>query len=255
MAENSNISWTDHTHNPVMGCMKVSPGCKNCYAEKLITNRMGKPNLWGPNSERQITSQSNWRKPLLWNKQAIAEGRRFRVFCASLADVFEDHPTWNDIARPRLFDLIKQTPMLDWQLLTKRPENIARFLPPDWAQGYPNVWLGTSIERIDYCSRADLLRAVPAAVRFISYEPALGPIHSALNLEGIDWLIYGGESGPGFRPDDTQWARDIRDACARSGTAFFYKQTSSFKPGQGGTLDGVVHHEWPTPRAPAFTLT
>jgi protein gp37 len=247
MAENSAISWTDHTHNPVMGCMKVSPGCKNCYAEKLITNRMGKPNLWGPNSDRQITSAANWRKPLTWNKQAVAEGRRYRVFCASLADVFEDHPVWNETARPRLFELIKQTPMLDWQLLTKRPENIQGFLPEDWGRGYPNVWLGTSIESAKYALRAALLRAIPAVVRFISYEPALGPLAGMVNLTGIDWVIYGGESGPGFRPDDLQWARDIRDACADSGTAFFYKQTAAFKPGQGATLDGVVHHNWPAP--------
>jgi protein gp37 len=206
--QGSIIAWTDNTFNPVMGCTKVSPGCKHCYAETLTTNRMGL-HLWGDRAARQVTSAANWRKPLTWNAQAEREGRRLKTFCGSLCDVFEDHPTVAAV-RPRLWDLIRRTPHLDWQLLTKRANNIAPSLPPDWGDGYPNVWLGVSIESNEYISRADALRAIPAVVRFVSYEPALGPLVN-LNLTGIDWLIYGGESGPKFRAHDLTWPREMRD--------------------------------------------
>ncbi len=241
MAENSTIAWTDHTFNPWMGCAKVSDGCANCYAEALVTGRMGKP-IWGSLAKRQVTTASKWRKPVLWNLKARDRGRPFRVFCASLCDVFEDHPT-AEAERPALFGLIRRTPHLDWLLLTKRPERINACLPDDWGDGWPHVWLGTSVENNDWVSRADELRCVPALVRFISYEPAIGPIDK-LNLAGIHWLICGGESGAGFRPMNLKWARDARRACARTGTAFFFKQESGFRPGTG-TLDGQLPREYP----------
>ena len=176
-------------------------------------------------------------------RRSLDELRRPRVFCASLADVFEDH--WAlEFNRPKLWELVRGTPDLDWLMLTKRPENIRDMLPPDWGQGLENVWLGVSIEDMRVAERADHLRAVPAAVRFISYEPALGPLDD-LDLTGIDWVIYGGESGPGWRPANPDWARAMRDKCARENVVFFHKQSSGPRPGCGVELDGVTHHEWP----------
>lgn len=231
MAEQTTIAWTHRTFNPWMGCMKVSPGCAHCYAEELVTRRFKKP-LWGPaaTTNRQRTSPANWKQPLRWNAEVAAgRSKRHLVFCASLADVFEDHPAlapW----RAELFELMRSTPSLIWQVLTKRPENIARMLPADWGGGYFNVWLGTSIEDEWVTHRADHLREIPAAVRFISYEPALGPLDE-LDLTGIDWLIYGGESGPHFRLDDDDWLAKAILKCADTGTAFFLKQRAARRPG------------------------
>jgi protein gp37 len=244
MAENSGIKWTDNTFNPWMGCTKVSPGCTHCYAETFARNRMGKPGLWGANGQRQVTSDENWRKPLRWDRLAGQQGVRTRVFCASLCDVFEDHPVAEG-TRPRLWDLIRRTLNLDWQLLTKRADRIATCLPADWGDGWPNVWLGVSVENREHgIPRIAHLRAIPARVRFLSVEPLLedlGPV----DLAGIDWVIVGGESGPKRRPMDHQWARHLRDQCRTAGVAFFFKQSSAFKPGQGDRLDGRVIREFP----------
>lgn len=247
MGENSDIAWCTHSFNGILGCVEYSKGCTNCYARVFVTNRMGK-DLWGPakTTERQITTDANWRTPLKWNQDAIEAGERHRVFAYSMGDVFEDHPTVNAV-RPRLFQLIRDTPGLDWLLLTKRAELIAQMLPTDWGAGYTNVWLGTSIEDMDAAWRADELRKIAAAVRFISFEPALGPL-DAMPLNGIDWLIEGAESGSGRRPYNEDWARNIRDRCAEAGTAFFRKQGSAFKPGQNPELDGRLHRALPTPR-------
>lgn len=243
MGETTAIAWCDHTFNPWRGCQRVSEGCRHCYAESLM-HRWGLDGLWGPKGERRRTTPANWRKPLAWNRQAAATGTRPRVFCSSLADVFEDHPDAN-AARPELWELVGSTPHLDWLLLTKRPENIARMLPHQWTiLPMPNVWLGTSVEDMRVASRVDALRSVRAAVRFISYEPALGPLDD-LDLSGIDWVIYGGESGADFRSDDRDWARTMRDRCQQAGIAFFYKQASGRFPGRETLLDGVEHHEWP----------
>ncbi len=164
-----------------------------------------------------------------------------------MCDVFEDHPMI-DTEREKLWDLIRTTTHLDWQLLTKRPERIKDNLPEDWNYGYPNVWLGTSIENNDYAWRADHLRELPAVVRFVSYEPALGPLNE-LDLNGIDWMIYGGESGRGFRPHDLAWPRDMRARCAHAHIAFFYKQSPNFFTERGTTLDGETVREYPVPRA------
>jgi Protein of unknown function (DUF5131) len=151
MGDTTKIEWTDSTFNPWIGCQKVSPGCDHCYAEAMMDHRYGRVQ-WGPHGERQRTSTANWRKPLRWNREGEQfereYGHRHRVFCASLADVFDNqvNPQW----RIDLFKLIKQTPALDWLLLTKRPQNIRNMLPGDWDAGWPNVWLGTTCESQEY---------------------------------------------------------------------------------------------------------
>jgi protein gp37 len=245
MSEKTLIAWTDRTFSAVWGCTKVSPGCTNCYADAYSQRRTGEE-FWGPKSPRRILSDDTWQKPHRYNRQAIKIGHSLRVFCGSMFDWLDPHPIVT-AALPRLWQLIRDTPWLDWQLLTKRPERILAALPDDWGDGFENVWLGTSIENTDYAWRADELRQVPARVRFISYEPALGPLDQ-LDLAAIHWLIYGGESGANRRPEDKQWARDIMARCRSAGVAFFHKQSSAFQSERGIELDGVVYHEFPIPR-------
>lgn len=236
MGTETGIAWTDHTFNIAWGCQKVSPGCTHCYAEDLST-RYGH-GVWGPGKPRRTFGAKHWAEPIAWNRAAMKAKRRDkacperrRVFCSSMCDIFEDHPTIERELR-KLWPLIRETPSLDWQLLTKRAERIAESLPADWGGGYANVWLGVSIETREYEWRVQLLRRVPARVRFVSYEPALGPV-AGIDLTGIDWLIYGGESGAEFRRDEEQWARDIREQCDREGVAFFFKQRAARYPGTG----------------------
>lgn len=201
---NSKIEWTDHTFNPWIGCMKVSEGCKNCYAEAM--DRRWKGGHWGPGSSRKPTSAANWHQPLKWNKAAGLRGVQEKVFCASMGDVFEETDMVGALenhdvitqARIRLFGLIFETPNLIWQLLTKRPHNIlnvlkevALYLPHPmllkWLEGYPpsNVWIGTSVENQEAADeRIPHLLQAPAVVRFLSCEPLLGPI--ALRRKAID---------------------------------------------------------------------
>jgi protein gp37 len=219
MAENSKIEWTDHTFNPWIGCQKVSPGCDRCYAEAMMDHRYGRVK-WGPHGERVRTSEANWRKPFQWNKQAKAEGRRYRVFCASLADWLDNKvPTpW----REDLAVVIEETPHLDWLLLTKRIENFGKLAP--WRNGAlpANVWLGATCEdQHHYDRRWPLLRDAGASVSFISYEPAIGPLCA---WGKPDWVICGGESGAGAREMDAAWAYNLRDQCKASGISFFMKQ-------------------------------
>jgi protein gp37 len=174
MAENTKIEWATHTWNPVVGCQKVSPGCDHCYAEAWA-KRSGIVQ-WGPHAGRRRTSAASWKQPHKWNAGHAAffrkHGYRQRVFCASLADVFDNR--WEPQWRSDMWGVIRATPDLDYLLLTKRPQNIARMLPPDWSQGYPNVWLGTTTEDAErYNLRWPILARMPAAVRFISYEPAI----------------------------------------------------------------------------------
>lgn len=242
MGENTAIEWAHHTFNPWEGCQKVGPGCDHCYAEARDIRYTGGTH-WGPGAPRRRTSASNWNKPLKWNREAAASGTRFRVFCASLADVFDNavDPAW----RTDLFALIRATPHLDWELLTKRIGNVAGMLPPDWGDGYPNVWIGATIVNQAEADRDTLkLLALPAAVRFLSMEPLLG----AVDLRGIwthcpthdfasgfclgpcpdrrrvSWVIVGGESGAQSRPMHPDWARSLRDQCQVAGVAFLFKQ-------------------------------
>jgi len=236
MGENSAITWTHHTFNPWWGCMKVSPGCTNCYAETMDKRVGGKH--WGPNAPRRKMTDAYWRAPAKWNAKAAAGDRRERVFCASMADVFEDNDTITE-ERTKLWRLIAITKSLDWLLLTKRPENLARFLP--WcavagAAPWPNVWIGVTAEdQARYDQRWPILRETPAAVRFISYEPALSEIDfgwSPHEFQRPDWVIFGDESGPVRRPAQIDWARSARDQCYAAGVAFHFKQWA------GAVVDG-----------------
>jgi protein gp37 len=232
MAENSNIEWTDHTFNPWIGCTKVSPGCDHCYAETWDARGLQqRETRWGPHAVRTRTSADNWRKPLAWNKAAKAAGKRALVFCASLADVFDNHPSIKLEWRDDLWKLIEATPHLDWLLLTKRPQNVPRFVP-GWmeAHSWPlNVWLGTTAEnQAEADRRTAHLARIPAQVRFLSCEPLLGRITP--NLDGIHWVIVGGESGPGARPMHPDWARFLRDQCQAADVAFFFKQWGEWAP-------------------------
>lgn len=253
MAENTAIEWTDATFNIAWGCMKVSPGCTHCYADTL-SRRYGH-DVWGPaaTTARRTFGEKHWGEPLRWNRAAEQAGVRRRVFCSSMCDVFEDHPTI-DAERAKLWPLIRATPSLDWQLLTKRPERILARLPGDWGEGYPNVWLGTSVESQEYADeRIPHLLAVPARVRFLSCEPLLGRItfrwaswdpNSGKRVErwhldglaGIHWVIVGGESGPQARLMDVGWADKLRLECADAGVAFFMKQDSGPRSGMRGRL-------------------
>ena len=244
MGESTKISWTDHTFNPWMGCERVSEGCRNCYAATFVGGRMGLE-VWGKTAPRHVT-KTPWGEVLTWNRKAAESGVRRKVFCASLCDIFEDHPTTNE-TRPRVWDLIRKCTSLDWQILTKRSHRIASCLPDDWGDGWPHVWLGVSVEDLRVSCRVDDLRQIPAAVRFVSYEPALGSLQG-LDLAGIDWVIYGGESGPGYRADSEVWAWEMYVNCRASGAAFFHKQSAGPKPGTGIELRGHVIQEFPLPR-------
>ncbi|MDQ2081524.1 phage Gp37/Gp68 family protein [Xanthobacteraceae bacterium Astr-EGSB] len=229
MGENSKIDWTDHTFNPWIGCQKVSLGCDHCYAEMLNKRYNWNGAGWGPRAPRKLTSEVYWKQPYRWNRKALEASERRRVFCASLADVFDNNAP--EGARERLFVLIRNTPVLDWLLLTKRPENIRGMLPDDWGDGYGNVWLGATAENQEcYDRRWRILSAIPAKIRFVSYEPALGP----LDIMGLrsypDWIICGGESGGNARRMKRRWARDLRDQCDRVGVAFFMKQMAKKAP-------------------------
>lgn len=248
MAENTKIEWATHTFNPWEGCQKVGPGCDNCYAEARDIRFTGGTH-WGPGAPRRRTSAANWAKPLKWNRDAAQSGTRPRVFCASLADVFDNavDPSW----RADLWALIWATPHLDWLLLTKRPGNIAGMQPiacernPGWVTTWPNVWLGCTVVNQDEADRdIPKMLAVPAHRCFLSIEPMLGPIDlTCLDISGfwfnaltgeievnglvlphIDWVICGGESGPNARPMHPDWARLLRDQCRAAGIAFHFKQ-------------------------------
>lgn len=234
MAEKTEIAWTDSTFNPWIGCQKVSAGCDRCYAEEMMDKRYGRVQ-WGPHGERVRTSEAYWRQPRRWNAAAgefhAKHRRRQRVFCASLADVFDNQAP--DGARDDLWRLIFETPELDWLLLTKRPENILSMLPKfglPLRGPWPNVWLGTTAEdQAAYERRWPILREVPAVVHFISYEPAIGPLR-LIGGHHPDWLICGGESGRGYRDMPAQWVEDIQYDCEVAEVPFFMKQMAGKRP-------------------------
>jgi protein gp37 len=226
MAKDSRIEWTHHTFNPWWGCAKVSPACAHCYAESWA-RRLGS-NLWGREASRRFFDRDHWQQPIRWNKEAKKSGERRRVFCASMADVFEPRAELHEW-REALWPLIEETGWLDWLLLTKRPQNVARMVP--WKTSWPaNIWLGTTAENQKYADiRVPLLAAIPAKIRFVSAEPLLSPI-SFQAWKGVDWVIAGGESGHGARPTDPNWVRSLRDECRRSGIAFHFKQWGHWAP-------------------------
>ncbi|MEM6667442.1 MAG: DUF5131 family protein [Pseudomonadota bacterium] len=271
MAETSAIEWTDRTFNPWTGCTNISPGCDNCYAEAW-SKRSGHVK-WGKHP-RKRTTEAYWRAPRMWQRKAdlyeAQLGRRQRVFCASLADVFDNKadPVW----RTDLFAMIRETPSLDWQLLTKRPQNIEKMLPHDWSPlVYGNVWLGfTAEDQTRFDQRKRFIDDVPAAVWFVSYEPAIGPLRITGDDPKPDWLIVGGESGGGARIMRSEWARNILRDCRKHEIAPFLKQWGTYannplvqedgmsvaeakavdQEGKGGgMLDGLVIREFPRTEA------
>lgn len=243
MAKNSSIEWTHHTFNPWWGCVKVSPACAHCYAEAWA-KRVGQ-NVWGGQAARRLFGNAHWSEPLSWNDEAARFNRRYRVFCASMADVFEPRADL-DLEREKLWTLINATPSLDWLLLTKRPGSVARLAP--WDSSWPaNVWIGTTVENQLWATRRmPLLLSIPAARRFLSCEPLLGPLdlsrwisRGRAGLHPIDWVIAGGESGPGARPMLPSWARRLRDQCDSAKIPFHFKQWGHWAPASATTAEGV----------------
>ncbi len=242
MSDNSPIEWTDATWNPVTGCSKVSPGCANCYAETLSLRFGWSAKPWTPANaaENVILHPERLLLPTRWRQPR-------RVFVNSMSDLF--HELVPDPYIRQVFEVMAQCPRHEFQVLSKRPERM-RELHRLWTDRHgilPNVWLGTSIENDRWVGRANDLRATPAAVRFISAEPLLGPLPS-LDLTGVDWLIVGGESGAGHRPMDPDWVRDLRDRCLAAGVAFFFKQWGGRTPkSHGRELDGRTWDQYPEP--------
>ena len=312
MGTETGILWTDHTFNPHIGCQRVSPACGGakgvggCYAEAFVTGRMGynptsadsrrRLTVWGPPSAstRPRTSAANWKKPIAWDRAAKASGIRSKVFCASLADVFEDHPDLPSV-RADLWPLIERCDGLDWQLLTKRPENIRTMVPEAWLKAWPShVWIGTTVEDQKRAEqRIPHLLSVPAAVRFLSMEPMLEHVDldpprcpycrdggevqqldagqhfvqwcvrcdseachgmwldacADARQPGINWIITGGESGPGARPYDLSWTRSIIAQCDAERVPVFVKQVGDHAVLDGKRLafsrHGADISEWP----------
>jgi protein gp37 len=242
LAENSKIEWTDHTFNPWIGCTKVSPACDNCYAAEMMDTRYGRVK-WGAGEPRVRTAPSTWAQPRKWQRQAEATGARPFVFCASLADVFDNEvdPQW----RADLLDLIQATPNLVWLLLTKRIGNVC-----DMAPVLPrNVAIGaTMANQLEYDRDRMKLKQVRDMLEplftFGSFEPLLGPI--ILDRNAPDWIIVGGESGGNARPMQLEWARSLKAQSAELGRVFNFKQVGGRGSDKGGhTLDGVTYFERP----------
>jgi len=227
VSEKTNIPWADHTFNIAWGCAKVSEGCQNCYAE-VWSRRTGR-NYWGFGADRRTFGEKHWAEPLAWNRKAEREGVRRRVFSSSMCDPFEPHPIITR-EREKLWPLIRETPHLDWLLLTKRAGRINQCLPSDWGQGYPNVWPGvTAEEQLMADERIHLLFQTPAAVRFVCVEPMLGPIDLHLGKSRKPaWVVVGGESGPNARPCRVEWIRDAVRQCREAGVACYVKQLGRY---------------------------
>lgn len=239
MGETTKISWTEHTVNFWVGCRAVSEGCDRCYAKVLVEK-------WGGDFAN-VHKTKTWNDPIKWQKEAAKLGAHVMVFTCSLSDFFiQDADPW----RPDVWKIIHDTPNLMYQILTKRPDLVAKRLPADWGTGYPNVWLGVSVESKAFLKRMDVLRDIPARVRFVSAEPLLEDICPELksHVKGFHQIIVGGESGnnsKNFRPMDPQWARNILKVCRAKGVAFFFKQSSAVRTEMGTNLDGIEYHEYP----------
>ena len=233
------IEWTDATWNPTTGCTKVSPGCAHCYAERITIRFGGKAFL--PGVAEVIEHPDRLAVPLHWKKPR-------RIFVNSMSDLF--HPDVSDGFRKAVFDVMEAANWHTFQVLTKRPEEMYDWLLDNgYYQHYmpPNVWLGVSVENARWTSRIGILRDCEASVRFLSVEPLLGSV-GKLDLDGIHWVIVGGESGPKARPMNPEWAREVRDQCVAAGVPFFFKQAGA-KVGHGSDLlDGQNWKEFPESR-------
>lgn len=239
MAQQSSIEWTEATWNPVTGCTKASPGCLHCYAQRMAVRlqAMGAANY--RNGFNVTLHKNALGLPLAWKKPRV-------IFVNSMGDLFHREVPVSFIRK--VFAVMR---LADWhcfQILTKRAERLAELSPGlVWA---PHIWQGVTVEHPDYVRRIDRLRETGAAVKFLSMEPLLAPMPK-LNLRGIDWVIVGGESGPGARPMQEDWVTDIRDQCRRAGTAFYFKQWGGvFKKRHGRLLEGRTWDEMPPPPEP-----
>jgi len=234
MAGKSTIEWTHSTWNPVTGCSKVSPGCQHCYAERMAhrLQAMGVRNY--RNGFRVTLHQHLINTPLTWTKPRM-------IFVNSMSDLFHEDVPLEFILR--VFATMESAHWHAFQILTKRSERLRKLAPKlPWPR---NVWMGVSVETQDYVSRIDDLRSTPAEVKFMSLEPLLGPL-PRLNLTDIDWVIVGGESGPGARPMRLEWATEIRDQCVQDATPFFFKQWGGFRKKRNGrVLEGRTWDEFP----------
>jgi protein gp37 len=243
MGLQSSIEWTEATWNPLTGCTKVSPGCKNCYAERMALRlqRMEQPNY--ANGFALTLHRGSLDLPLRWR-------RPMTVFVNSMSDLFHDDVPDEFIAD--VFDVMRRASHHRFQVLTKRSARLAEISPRlVWP---PNVWMGVSVENSDYLFRVDDLRRIGARVKFLSCEPLLGPL-TDLDLGGIDWVIAGGESGPHARPMHPDWARGVRDVCLRDGVPFYFKQWGGTnKKKAGRTLDGVIWSDMPAAREDGLVL-
>lgn len=248
MAQSSKIEWTDVTWNPVAGCTIASAGCSNCYAMRMaarlaamgsekyagLTRKSGGRAVWTGKIALDVKSLSapyKWRKPR-------------KVFVNSMSDLF--HPGVPAEFIARVWRVMLETPQHTYQVLTKRPDRMRELLSGPSFGSAANIWIGTSVENSAALERVDELRTIPGFLRFISFEPLIGPV-GAVNLTDIDWAIVGGESGPGARPIQLDWVQQIEDGCRRHGTAFFFKQWGGATPKSGGrNLDGREWNEYPS---------
>jgi protein gp37 len=240
MGQKSAIEWTESTWNPVTGCSKISAGCQNCYAERMAKRlqAMGQANY--KNGFQVTLHEPLLELPLHWRKPQM-------IFVNSMSDLFHEEVP-EDFIRT-IFGVMQKASWHRFQILTKRVERAAAItekLPwPD------NVWMGVTVENADYLGRIEYLRRIPASVRFLSLEPLIGPI-PAINLKGIDWVIVGGESGPGARPMKPEWVSKIKENCQKASVPFFFKQWGGFnKKRNGRTLEGRIYNEMPETYPPA----
>jgi protein gp37 len=254
MATNTSIEWTDITWNPVAGCTVVSAGCTNCYAMRMaarlqamgmtkykgLTRKSGKRHVWTGRircDERTLALPKRWKKPA-------------KIFVNSMSDLF--HPDVPIEFIQRVWAVMQETPRHTYQILTKRPERMAQITLSNGFNILPNVWLGTSVEGPEVIERLDHLRSVPAAIRFVSFEPLIGSVATA-NLDKIDWAIVGGESGPHARPMNPIWVEEIEEKCRTSGVAFFFKQWGGPRKDRTGRLfKDRTYDEMPSPMSSAI---
>lgn len=241
------IEWADYVFNPWIGCAKISPGCDNCYAERMDRRLFGGGHWWY-NAVPRYQSDKYWSRPIKWNENAWNNRTRYRVFCGSMCDVFDNASV---DTQAKLWNLIMVTPALDWLLLTKRIGNAAKMLPGLWLnRPLQNVWLGATVVNQEEADRdVRKLLQTPAAIRFLSIEPMLGPIDLIpwLYTERLNWVIVGGESGPKARPMYQEWVQSVRDQCVSAEVPFFFKQWGgTHKVLEGRELDGRTWDEFPT---------
>lgn len=252
MATNSSIEWTEATWNPVVGCTLISPGCTNCYAMRMARRleAMGQPKYTG--TTRVSGGRPKWNGVVRMDEESLKLPSTWKagrmIFVNSMSDLFHDQVPLQFIRR--VFATMRKTRRHSYQILTKRAERLAELSKNlEWPE---NVWMGVSVENADYLQRIDHLRETDAKIKFLSVEPLLGPL-GEMDLSGIDWVIVGGESGPGARPMDSTWVRSIRDQCIDAGVAFHFKQWGGVnKKKSGRILDGRKWDQFPPSMPMAF---